>query len=249
MLKSLKTKLVLFITFTVLVCWVASALVARQHAASFFAEHENRIQEGEEPEAVVNELRQDKHSFVRELAGIRFVMVGVAVGTLSITVAFLWRRRVTRPMAMMSDRIRKMRLGTWSDPIPVEHDDEMGTFLREFNNVGPELSFTAHQYAAASKLAAMALIGQRIVRRTVAAQQRLLAVSEALSRVSDNEPFQRMAVEQVRLVAGDLETVAADFQSEFQSELARVGSSPETADSERRSPCLRSSSSRRIWRP
>jgi hypothetical protein len=58
-------------------------------------------------------------------------------------------------MALLSDRIHKMRLGTWSHPIPVEQDDEMGKLLREFNELGPELSLTAHQYAAASKLAAM----------------------------------------------------------------------------------------------
>jgi len=126
-------------------------------------------------------------------------------------------------MALISDRIRKMRLGTWSHPIPVEQDDEVGTLMREFNDLGPELTFTAHQYAAASKLAAMAFLGQRVVRRTMAARQRLLAVSEALARRPGDERFQRIAHEQVRQVASELETVAADFDSEFQAELARVG--------------------------
>jgi methyl-accepting chemotaxis protein len=228
-MKSFKARIVLLITFTIVGCWMVAAVLARQHAASFFAEHENRIQGGEKREAVVAELRQEKHSLFRELAGIRVLLAIVAVGTVSITLAFFWRWRVSRPMAQISDRLRKMKLGTWSDPIPVEHDDEMGTLVRQFNKIGPELSFTAHQYAAASKLAAMALVGQRVVRRTMAAQQRLVAVSEALSRVPDDKRFQTMAVEQVRLVAGELAAVAADFHSEFQGELARVGFSPETA--------------------
>jgi HAMP domain-containing protein len=156
---------------------------------------------------------------------MRLLTAAVAVGALSIALAVGWRRRVSRPMAQISDRIREMRLGTWSQPIPVEQDDEIGTLLRDFNNLGPELSFTAHQYAAASKLAAMALIGQRVVRRTMAARQRLLAVSELLERRPGDEQFQGIAVEQVRLAAGELETVATDFESEFQAELARVGSS------------------------
>jgi len=228
-MKSFKARIVLLITFTIVGCWIVSGVVARQRAASFFAEHENRIQAGQKQAAVVAEMRQEKHFLFRELASIRILMATVAVGTVSITLAFFWRRRVSRPMAQISDRLRKMKLGTWSDPIPVEHDDEMGTLVRQFNKIGPELSFTAHQYAAASKLAAMALVGQRVVRRTMAAQQRLLAVSEALSRVSDDKRFQTMAVEQVRLVAGELAAVAADFHSEFEGELARVGFSPETA--------------------
>jgi hypothetical protein len=126
-------------------------------------------------------------------------------------------------MVLLSDRMHKMRLGTWSHPIPVEQDDEVGTLIKEFNELGPELSFTAHQYAAASKLAGMALIGQRVVRRTMASRQRLVALAEALARLPVDERLQRIAVEQVRLVAGELETVATDFDAEFQAELGRVG--------------------------
>src|SRR5215468_10371021 len=109
--------------------------------------------------------------------------------------------------------MHKMRLGTWSQPIPVEQqdDDEIGTLMREFNDLGPNLAFTAHQYAAASKLAAMALIGQRVVRRTMAARQRLLAVSETLTHLPHDEQFKLVAVEQIQLVAGELAAVANDF--------------------------------------
>src|SRR5262249_29565912 len=92
------------------------------------------------------------------------------------------------------------------------------------NDLGPNLAFTAHQYAAASKLAAMALIGQRVVRRTMAARQRLLAVSETLTHLPHDEQFKLVAVEQIQLVAGELAAVANDFDAEFQDELARVGS-------------------------
>jgi HAMP domain-containing protein len=206
--------------------------VLRKQAASFFAEHESRIEEGAKREGVLAELRQDRRSTARELVSLRFLMAAAAVGTLSIALALVWRRRVSRPIALITDRMHKMRLGTWSQPIPVEHDDEIGKLMREFNDLGPQLSLTAHQYAAASKLAAMALVGQRVVRRTMAARPRLLAVSELLSRLPGDEQFRKTAAEQVRLVAGELETVAADFDSEFQAELARVGFAsalPETA--------------------
>jgi HAMP domain-containing protein len=222
---SLKTKIVVASALAILGFLGISGVLTRKHAASFFAEHESRIQEGGKQEALLAELRQEKQSLFRELASIRFLTATIAVGALSITLSLAWRRRVSRPMALILDQIHKMRLGTWSHPIPVEQDDEVGTLMREFNDLGPKLTFTAHQYAAASKLAAMALVGQRVVRRTIAARQRLLAVSEALTRLPGDERFREIAVEQVRLVAGELETVAADFDSEFQAELARVGSS------------------------
>jgi HAMP domain-containing protein len=199
-----------------------SEVLALKHATSFFAEHESRIQEGVRHDVVLAELQQEKRSLLREIAGLRLLAATVVFGALSTTLVFVWRRRVSRPMAEVVDRIHKMRLGTWTDPIPVERDDEVGTLLREFNALGPNLSLTAHQYAAASKLAAMALIGQRVVRRTMSARQHLLAVYEVLARLPGDEPSHRIAQEQVRLVAAELESVAAEFDSEFQAELARV---------------------------
>jgi hypothetical protein len=231
--KSLKTKLVVVIILTIIGFWVVSGVLARKHAESFFAEHERRIQEQAKQGQVLDDLRHEKRSLFRELASIRVLAATVAIVTLSITLGFIWRRRVSRPMALLSDRIHKMRLGTWSQPISVEQDDEMGKLMQEFNELGPELTLTAHQYAAAAKLSAMALIGQRVVRRTMAARQRLLAVSEALSRLPVDERFQGIAVQQVRLVAAMLESVAADFDAEFQAELARVGSSSGTMDGHR----------------
>jgi methyl-accepting chemotaxis protein len=221
--QSLKTKVVLISTVMIVASLGISGVLARKQAASFFAEHESRIEQGGHHEAVIGELRQERYSLLKDLAAMRLLTAGVAVCALSTTLAIGWRRRVSRPMALMSDRIRKMRLGTWSQPIPIEQDDEIGTLLREFNELGPNLSLTAHQYAAASKLAAMALIGQRVVRRAMSARQRLLAVSETLARRPGDGQFHEIAVEQLRLVAAELEAVAVDFESEFQAELARVG--------------------------
>jgi HAMP domain-containing protein len=227
--KSLKTNVLVAIVLTILGFWAISGVVARKHAESSLAEHRSSIQ----GEAKLHELQKEKRSLFWELTSIRFLAATFAVVILSITLGLLWRRRVSRPMDLLSDGIHKMRLGTWSHSIPVEQDDEIGKLLREFNELGPELSLTAHQYAAASKMAAMALIGQRIVRQTMAARQRLLAVSKALERLPVDERFQEFAIEQVRLVAGDLESVAAEFDSEFQAELTRIGPSSGTTGGDR----------------
>ena len=224
MQKSLKTRILVGFALTIMGFWVISGVLALRHAGSFVAEHQNRLQQqGEEGQALDE---AEKKKLIRELASIRLVTVAVAVIAISIAFGVMWRRRVSRPMAQLSERMHQMRLGTWDHPIPVEQNDEMGTLVREFNQLGPELTFTARQYAAASKLAAMALIGHRVVRRTMAARQHLLATAEVLGRLPVDEKLPGIAIEQVRLVAGELETVAADFDTEFQAELARVGASP-----------------------
>jgi HAMP domain-containing protein len=222
-------RILVAMVLTIVGFWVISGVLARRHVASFLGEHRSSIQE----QGKLDELQREKHSLFRELIGIRSLAVILGVATISITLGLLWRRRVSQPMALLSDRIHKMRLGTWSHPIPIEHDDEIGTLTQEFNELGPELAFTAHQYAAASKLAAMALIGQRVVRRTMGTRQRLLGLAEALARLPVDEKSQAIAVEQVRQAANELETVAADFDREFQAELARVGPPPGTTGDRR----------------
>jgi HAMP domain-containing protein len=226
MRKSLKAKILVAIALAIVGFWIISGVLARRHAASFLAEHQDRVQQQGQQQQPLSESQQKQ--LYRQLATIRFLTAAVAVITISIALGVMWRRSVSRPMAQLSERMRQMRLGTWSHSIPLDQPDEMGTLVREFNQLGPELSLTAHQYAAASKLAGMALIGQRVVRGTTAARQHLLALSEALSRLPADERLQGIAIEQVRQVAKELETVAVDFDSEFQAELARVSASKGT---------------------
>jgi HAMP domain-containing protein len=229
--KSLKTKILVVIALAIIGFWVISGVLARRHVASFLAEHQDRLQQQGQQQQPLDESQQKE--LYRQLASIRFVTAAVAVITISMVLGVIWRRRVSRPMAQLSERMRQMRLGTWSHSIPLDQPDEMGTLVREFNQLGPELILTAHQYAAASKLAAMALIGQRVVRGTTTARQHLLALSEALSHLPADERSQGIAIEQVRQVAKELETVAADFDSEFQAELARVSASSGTTGGDR----------------
>src|SRR5215471_21668271 len=120
----LRSRIVLVTVLTIVGFLCVSGVLGRRQVASFLAEHESRIQQ------------VDKRSLFRELASVRLLTAAVAVGALSLTLALVWRRRVSQPMELISDRIREMRQGTWSHPIPVEQDDEIGTLVREFNDLG-----------------------------------------------------------------------------------------------------------------
>jgi hypothetical protein len=84
--KSLKTKIVAAISLTI-TFWGVSGFLARKHATSFFAEHENRIVEQGKQGKVLDELRQEKSSRFRELAGIRLLTAAAAI---SRTFAGAW---------------------------------------------------------------------------------------------------------------------------------------------------------------
>jgi len=165
----------------VVVCFCVSEVLTYRQAAEFFTEHERRIQQGGESEALLASFRQQKLSLLRELVALRLLSAVGAVTALLIALNLLWGRFVTRPVNMLLDRMNSMGRGGWTQPIPAERQDEIGRLIGEFNLLGPRLTFTAHQYAAASKLAAMALIGQRVTRRTNVARRRIIEIQELMS--------------------------------------------------------------------
>jgi len=164
---------------------------------------------------------------------------------LSVVVHQFWGRLILRPINLLQDRMNSMGRGTWTQPIPVDRQDEIWVLVEEFNLLGPRLTHVAHQYAAASKLAAMALIGQRVTRRTNAARSRLAEIQELLlearHRGQDVPPA---ALQKVGKAAEELADLESDLESEFQDELVRQDPPPQSMPreeglSQRAAPAMR----------
>jgi HAMP domain-containing protein len=219
---------VLFVSASMIVAFFGvSEVLSYQQATEFFAQHEMRIQQGGESEALLAELRQGKQSLLRESAVLHMLSVFGAVAALSVALSLLWDRLVSRPINLLLDRMSSMSRGTWTQPIPAEREDEIGRLVKEFNLLGPRLTFTAHQFAAASKLAAMALIGQRVTRRTNLARSRLVEIQELLSEARyRGQVVPQATVWQMGEVAEELADLAEDLDSGFNDELVRQGSAP-----------------------
>ena len=64
--------------------------------------------------------------------------------------------------------------------MPVRRKDEIGALTQAFNALGEQLTLTVEQSAAASKLSAMALLGQSLVRRIAQAKEHLQAAATLL---------------------------------------------------------------------
>ena len=220
----LKTQVLLVSASTIVAFFGVSEVLSYQQAAEFFAQHQRLIQQGGESEALLAALRQEKQSLLWELAALRLLSVVGAVAALSVALNLLWGRFVSRPVNLLLDRMNSMSRGVWVQSIPVERQDEIGRLVGEFNLLGPRLTFVAHQYATASKLAAMALIGQRVTRRTNIARRRVVEIQELLSEARYlSQAVPPAAVHQMGKVAEELADLAADLESEFNNELVRQG--------------------------
>jgi methyl-accepting chemotaxis protein len=229
----LKTELLLIVALTSLVFFGGSAVVAYWQATEFFTQHEMRIQQGGEKDSLLAAFRQERQALAWELSVLHISSVFGMVATLSVALNRRWERLVSQPIRLVLDRMSLMSRGTWTQPIPVGRPNEVGRLIREFNLLGPRLTFIAHQYATASKLAAMALIGQRVTRRSNIARTRLLEIQDLLSDAREcSQIVPQAAVRQVAEVAKGLADLAADLESDFNDQLVHQGLRPPSTSDE-----------------
>lgn len=220
----LKTQALLLGAATIVACFGASEALSYRQTAEFFTRHELRLQQGLEGEALLTVFRQEKQSLLRESAILRVLCAIGTVIALSAAVHLLWSRLISGPIDALRERINSMSRGTWLQPMPTEQQDEIGGLVGELNLLGPRLIFAAHQYAAASKLAAMALIGQRVTRRTGVARSRLTEIHQVLTEARyQGHVVPQSAVRQMGDVADELADLAAEVESGFNDELLRQG--------------------------
>ncbi len=220
----LRTQILLAAAATIVLCLGVSEVLSYRQVADFFTRHEMRLQQGGEREAMLAALRQDEQSLLWQSAALRLLGgLGVVV-TLWVAVHLLWTRLISRPIDVLRERMNSMSRGTWTQPMPVEQQDEISSLVGEFNLLGPRLIYAAHQYAAASKLAAMALIGQRVTRRTGVARSHLAEIQQVLAEARyQSQVVPQSAVRQLGEVADELADLAAELESGFNDELVRQG--------------------------
>ncbi len=225
----LKTQVLLVGASAVVVCFCVSEVLTYRQAAEFFTEHERRIQQGGESEALLASFRQQKLSLLRELVALRLLSAVGAVTALLIALNLLWGRFVTRPVNMLLDRMNSMGRGGWTQPIPAERQDEIGRLIGEFNLLGPRLTFTAHQYAAA-QTGGDGAIGQRVTRRTNVARRRIIEIQELMSEAGISARL-RLRPQCMRLEVLRNWLIWRRSESEFNDELVRQGLPPRSITS------------------
>ena len=223
----LKTLVMVAGATAILGCLGITESLSHRQAVALFKHHEIRLQNGGDNEALLAALRQEQQAFLWESAALHLLAAVGAVATLAVAVHQLWGRHISTPIDLLRDRMNSMSLGTWAQPAAVGGQDEIGSLAEDFHLLGQRLIFAAHQYAASSRLAAMALIGRRVTRRTNEARRKLAELREMLSEARyQSQITPQSAMRQLDDIAEDLAGLEANLESGFNDELVRQGLPP-----------------------
>lgn len=221
---TLRLRLILLTTAVVTVLFGVSEWLSFRHTAELLEQHEAILRETADHTIALRKLEATRNSMFVSVTTMRVLH---AAGTLLIAVAILnyvWYRVVYRPLQRLLSHINVMRLGTWHTPIPVTRHDEIGQLETAFNDLGAQLQSNFRHISASSKLAAMALIGHRILRRISSIQNQLAVSVQNLQRRNDRGL--RTGLEILTVVDSELGSMSSDFQQTFDAELAAAAAAP-----------------------
>lgn len=218
---TLKTAFCMGIGAAVLLLFGVWEWISLEHTSNFLIEHEIVLRNAQDPDAVA--------AFTggrdRLLAELRLMRWAYALGVVPLLVFFFyrfWRSLVVARLKLLLNHINIMKRGTWVNPIPVRRRDEIGELTAALNELGPQLSLSVHQYAGASKLSTLALIGHRFVRQARLATEHIISIRALLEVARKNEQkIPDVVFANLNLVAKDLKQLEVDFDNQFSKEFQR----------------------------
>ncbi len=222
----LKTKLLLASSAIVLVVLSLSEWISFHQMSQFLSGHEMRMASEMNHGAVLADLQQGRQALLLRSATLHTIHGIVTIIALILALNALWSRTVLRPLADLLRHINYMRRGSWGTPVPVRSKDEIGELTEAFNELGGQLTLTVHQFAAASKLSAMALLGQSLVKTVVSAAEIVRAAQIGLDRRSgDSEDATGTESARLQRAVKLLEEIPLLFDAEFERELTQYSAS------------------------
>jgi HAMP domain-containing protein len=214
---SLRTKLILITTAVVSVLFGVSEWLSYEQTSALLNQHEAILMETADHTVALEKLKATRE---RMFVSTTMMRVIHAVGTLIIAVAFLnyiWFRVIYRPIERLLSQINIMARGTWTAELPVNRDDEIGQLTKAFNGLGRELTMTFEYINASSKLSALALIGNRVIRAITTVRGQLAAVARNLQSCKGSGIGG--ATSTLAAVEAQLASLETQFESEFDREL------------------------------
>lgn len=225
---NLKTKLLLASSAIVLVVLGLSEWIGYRQMSHFLSGHEMQMASEMNHGAVLSDLQEGRQSLLLQFATLHTLHAIITITALIAALNALWSRTVLRPLADLLRHINYMGRGNWTTPVPVRSRDEIGELTEAFNELGGKLTLTVHQFASASKLSALSLLGQSLVKKAVLASD-LLRASVASIECDQEQGEAASEVERARvqLAIETLEEIPALFDAEFQRELSLHSLSPD----------------------
>jgi HAMP domain-containing protein len=177
---SLKARLALACSGVVLLLFGVSEWLSYTQISAHLHQWEELLADSGTRATSIAHLRHEGAFLFEKLAVLWFLTALVTCVMLTAVLHYLWLRVVDTRFQQLIERIESICRGTWTDPYAEFPHDEVGNLSHAINRMGDRLTFTAHQFAAASKLAALAMVGQRLVRRVTVAREHVLAIRTML---------------------------------------------------------------------
>ncbi len=215
----LKTRLMLVTAIIVLLILGAAEWFNYVSMAGFLNNHQAEMKRGRDNVSLVSDLERSKHDLLRKLVYLHVAHALLTVLGLIAVLHILWWRLFLRPLERLLQHIHAMGLGTWTEPIRVERHDELGNLIKAFNALGDQIAASVQQASVTSRLAAMALLGGRIVRRTIIVRDHIRAVQLFLEAArQEGSAIPDPVVANLTAIAGDLDEIANQFEADFTHE-------------------------------
>lgn len=213
----LKTKVLLASSLVVLGVLGTAEWIGFRQTSLFLNAHETNMATEMNHGLALAELRQGGQALLSRLATLHLIHGILTVTALVGALNMVWRRTVLGPLTELLRHINYMRRGNWHTAVPVRSRDEIGELTAAFNDLGGQLTMTVHQFAATSKLSGMALLGQSLARKAVAAADLIRASEPNVgSREVCVDDANRARLD---LAAKLLDEIPVLFEQEFQREL------------------------------
>ncbi len=219
---TLKTRLMLATSGVVLMLFGISEWLSYSQIDAHLDQLEKLLEQSGASAAAIAHLRQEGRLLFEKLAVLWYITAGVTCLMLLLVLNYLWRRLVVTRFNELLRHIETMSRGSWADPVNDEHNDEVGDLTEAFNKLGSRLTFTVQQFATASKLSALAIIGQRLVRRALVVREHLVAIRSLLGVARQHrEPVPEAALTNLEAATQNLAVLQEEFDREFDRELRR----------------------------
>lgn len=96
-------------------------------------------------------IRQDLYSQELSTIIVAFINLYVLLFLASIIVAVIIANQITRPLVLIQDNLRKIKLGKRNEPIYYKRNDEIGSLVKEYNKKVDELAASAELLARSER--------------------------------------------------------------------------------------------------
>lgn len=229
---TLRVKLMLLTSAVVLFLFGVSEWVSYQQTTALLEQHEAILMETADHAVALEKLRDTRNTMFLSVTMVRLLNAALTLIISVVLLNYVWYRVIYRPIRRLLAQINIMGRGTWKSVLPVNRNDEIGELTTAFNDLGQQLTSTFRHINTSSRLSALALIGNRMVREINVARGELLVATQSLQMADRRDGHTLAAVATLNSVHSKLKQLETQFQSDFDHEVVEAAADGPTSSAE-----------------